>query len=291
MTKRTRRSWTASEKAKIVLELLREEKTLNEVAQFHEIHPKMLSQWKTQFLENSEPAFDQKRGLRNIKESLRESQKREDELHRQIGKLTAEVNWAKKNLSKLDLPAKRSLIRKNEEAVSVRNQCELMDLSRSSFYYEPEPPFDAEALEVMHRIDGIYTECPFYGHRSMRDELVGLGYEIGKDRVLKYMQIMGLAAIYPQKKTTVPNREHQVYPYLLGDIDITRPNQVWASDITYVRLVGGFCYLVVVMDWYSRCVLSWRVSNSLHDEFCVSALEEAIRKYGVPEIFNTDQGS
>ena len=167
----------------------------------------------------------------------------------------------------------------------------MMDVNRSSFYYEPKPPFDAEDLEVMHRIDEIYTECPFYGHRSMRDELVGLGYQIGKDRVLKYMQIMGLAAIYPEKKTTVPNKEHQVYPYLLRGMEINRPNQVWASDITYIRLVGGFCYLVVIMDWYSRCVLSWRVSNSLHDEFCVSALEEAIRKYGAPEIFNTDQGS
>ena len=143
----------------------------------------------------------------------------------------------------------------------------------------------------MHRIDEIYTELPFYGHRTMRDELVGEGHHIGKDRVLKYMQIMGLAAIYPKKKTTVRNKKHKVYPYLLKDIEITRPNQVWCSDITYIRLVGGVCYLVVIMDWYSRCVLSWRVSNSLHEEFCVSALEEPLRKYGNPEIFNTDQGS
>lgn len=175
--------------------------------------------------------------------------------------------------------------------LSLRQQCELTDLSRSSFYYEPKPPFDALALEIMNRIDELLTQNPTDGYRTLRDELVGEGYEIGKDRVLKYMQIMGLSAIYPQKKTTVPNKQHKVYPYLLKGLEIDRPNQVWASDITYVRLVGGFCYLVVVMDWYSRCVLSWRVSNSLHDEFCVSALTEAIRKYGRPEIFNTDQGS
>ncbi len=143
----------------------------------------------------------------------------------------------------------------------------------------------------MNRIDEIYTECPFYGHRRIRDELVGEGYKIGKDRTLKYMQIMGLMAIYPKKKTTLRNEKHKVYPYLLKDIDINDANQVWASDITYVRIVGGFCYLVVIMDWFSRCILSWRVSNSMHEEFCVSALEEALRKYGKPEIFNTDQGS
>lgn len=173
----------------------------------------------------------------------------------------------------------------------MRGQCELLELNRSSYYYEAQPPFDSKALAIMNRIDEVYTECPFYGHRSIRDELVGEGYQIGKDRVLKYMQIMGLAAIYPKKKTTVSNKQHKVYPYLLNKIDIDRPNKVWASDITYIRLVGGFCYLVVVMDWYSRCVLSWRISNSLHEDFCVSALEEALRKHGNPEIFNTDQGS
>lgn len=175
--------------------------------------------------------------------------------------------------------------------MSTRRQCELADLNRQTYYYEPKAPLNAKALEIMNRIDEMITECPTDGYRSLSDELKGEGYQIGKDRVLKYMQIMGLRAIYPQKKTTLRNKEHKVYPYLLKEIEITKANQVWASDITYIRLVGGFCYLVVIMDWYSRCVLSWRVSNSLHDEFCVSALKEALRKYGKPEIFNTDQGS
>lgn len=166
-----------------------------------------------------------------------------------------------------------------------------MDLSRSSFYYEAKPAFDPIDLKILHRMDAIYTEHPFYGYRSIRDELVGEGFSIGNDRVLKYMKILGLEAIYPKKKTTIADRTHKVYPYLLKGLDINRSNQVWASDITYIRLVGGFCYLVVIMDWHSRCVLSWRVSNSLHVEFCVSALQEALRKYGKPEIFNTDQGS
>jgi putative transposase len=183
------------------------------------------------------------------------------------------------------------LIKKDDEEIPTQRQCELVDLSRSSFYYEPVPQFDAVGLQILHRMDEIYTESPFYGHRPIRDELVSEGFLIGKDRVLKYMKILGLEAIYPKKKTTISDKTHRIYPYLLRGVEIDRPNQVWAADITYIRLVGGFCYLVVIMDWYSRCVLSWRVSNSLHVDFCVSALEEALRKYGSPEIFNTDQGS
>jgi putative transposase len=175
--------------------------------------------------------------------------------------------------------------------IPVQRQCEIVDLSRSSFYYEAKPPLDSVDLKILHRMDAIYTAHPFYGYRSIRDELVGEGFPIGNDQVLKYMKILGLEAIYPKKKTTIADKTHKVYPYLLKGVAIKRSNQVWASDITYIRLAGGFCYLVVIMDWHSRCVLSWRVSNSLHVEFCVSALQEALRKYGKPEIFNTDQGS
>lgn len=189
------------------------------------------------------------------------------------------------------MSAKRSLIIRNELGISIDRQCELADLSRSSFYYEAEPPFGRADLQILHRMDAIYTERPFYGYRRIYDELIAEAYSIGKDRVLKYMKILGLEALYPKKKTTLRDKQHKVYPYLLKGVDINRPNQVWASDVTYIRLVGGFCYFVVIMDWYSRCVLSWRVSNSLHVEFCVSALKEALRKYGRPEIFNTDQGS
>ena len=183
------------------------------------------------------------------------------------------------------------MITRNELALTVDRQCDLVALSRSSFYYEAKPPLDGTDLQILHRMDEIYTKWPFYGYRRICDELVAEDYCIGKDRVLKYMKILGLEAIYPKKKTTIRDQSHKIYPYLLRGLDINRPNQVWASDITYIRLVGGFCYLVVILDWYSRCVLSWRVSNSLHVEFCVSALEEALRKYGNPEIFNTDQGS
>lgn len=183
------------------------------------------------------------------------------------------------------------MIIRNESSIPIDRRCDLVDLGRSSFYYEARPPFDLVDLKILHRMDAIYTEHPYYGYRSIRDELVGEGFSIGNDRVLKYMKILGLEAIYPKKKTTIADRTHKVYPYLLQGLDINRSNQVWASDITYIRLVGGFCYLVVIMDWHSRCVLSWRVSNSLHVEFCVSALQEALRKYGKPEIFNTDQGS
>ena len=183
------------------------------------------------------------------------------------------------------------MIKSNESEISIRRQCDLMDINRSTLYYEPQAPYDEASLAIMHRIDEIYTKYPFYGHRRIRDELISEGYSIGKDRVSKYMHIMGLEGIYPKKKTSLRDKQHKVYPYLLKGLDIKRPNQVWASDITYIRLMRGFCYLVVVMDWYSRCILSWRISNSLHEESCVSALEEALRKYAKSEIFNTDQGS
>jgi putative transposase len=174
--------------------------------------------------------------------------------------------------------------------LSVARQCELVGLARSSFYYQPVAP-DPFTLDVMHAIDRIYTDHPFYGVRriwkSLRDDH---GYEVNHKRVHRLMQQMGLQAIYPRKSLSQPNKEHRVYPYLLGGLTIDRPNQAWCSDITYVRLRGGFVYLVAVMDWFSRYVLSWRISNTLDAAFCLAALEESLAK-ARPEIFNTDQGA
>ena len=143
----------------------------------------------------------------------------------------------------------------------------------------------------MKLIDEEYTRHPFYGTRKMRDYLRRQGYKINRKRVQRLMRLMGLSSIAPKKRTTVINKAHRIYPYLLGGLDINRSNQVWCSDITYIRLKGGFAYLTVVMDWYSRYVLSWEISISMDESFCVSALERALRMYGSPEIFNTDQGS
>jgi len=177
-----------------------------------------------------------------------------------------------------------------DSKISVLSQCKLLSVSRSSVYYKPKSRTQRD-LDIMRIIDEQYLETPFYGSRSMRNHIRRLGWTINRKPIQRLMRLMGLQAIYPKPRTTKPHPQNKVYPYLLRGLKINRPDQVWAADITYVPMSRGFMYLVAIMDWYSRKVLSWRVSNSMDTDFCVEALEEAIGKYGCPEIFNTDQGS
>lgn len=174
--------------------------------------------------------------------------------------------------------------------LSLTRQAELLDLSRASLYYKPVPVSDAD-LRLMRRIDELHLELPFAGSRMLRDLLNAEKVEVGRTHVATLMRKMGIAAIYRRANTSRRHPAHPVFPYLLRRLTIDRPNQVWAADVTYIPMERGFVYLVAVIDWFSRKVLSWRVSNSLTADFCVDALEEAIARYGTPEIFNTDQGS
>jgi len=187
---------------------------------------------------------------------------------------------------------KRACIDPGHGALSVSRQCELIGLSRSS-YYRPEVAQreSKENLELMRIIDAEYTLHPFYGSRKMRDVLRRRGYLVNRKRVQRLMRKMGIESIAPKPGTSKPHPEHKVYPYLLRNISVLCPDHVWSSDITYVPLSGGFVYLVAVIDWFSRYVLSWEVSIGMEKEFCISALESAMRQYGRPDIFNTDQGS
>jgi putative transposase len=173
--------------------------------------------------------------------------------------------------------------------LSVRRQCALLGLPRSSFYYTPLPESE-EDLRWMRLIDQEYLRRPFYGSRRMTEYLRGLGYEVNRKHVQRLMRLMGIEAIYP-KKTTIPAVGHKIYPYLLRGVKIERAGQVWSTDLTYVPMRRGFMYLVAIMDWHSRYVLSWRVSNTMETAFCLAALEEALGRYPAPEIFNSDQGS
>jgi putative transposase len=164
-----------------------------------------------------------------------------------------------------------------------------LDLPRSTYYYEPAQE-TSENLALMRRIDEVYLESPFYGSRRIALELSTPSEPVNRKRVQRLMRTMGIEAIYPRKKTTIPHVGHRVYPYLLRGLTIDRANQVWCSDITYIPMRGGFMYLVAIMDWYSRYVLSWKTSNTLDSEFCVEALDEALRQ-SKPDIFNTDQGA
>ena len=173
---------------------------------------------------------------------------------------------------------------------SISRQCQLLGMSRSSFYYVPRP-MDSEDLELMRLIDEQYLKTPFFGSRSMARHFRRQGRKVNRKRIQRLMRLMGIEAIYPKPHTSRPHPEHQIYPYLLRDLTIDHADQVWAADITYVPMARGFMYLVAVMDWHSRKILSWRLSNTLESDFCIQALQEAINRYGKPEIFNTDQGS
>ena len=184
---------------------------------------------------------------------------------------------------------RRALVQPDHKELSVRRQCELLHLARSGLYYEPVG-VSARELELMRRIDKLYMKYPFYGSRRMTDVLC-LEDVVNRKCVQRLMRIMGLEGIAPGPHTSKPHPEHPVFPYLLRGVEVTRPNHVWAADITYIPLAVGWAYLVAIMDWASRAVLAWRLSNSLTTDFCVEALEEALRHYGPPEIFNTDQGA
>ena len=171
----------------------------------------------------------------------------------------------------------------------MSQQCALVGLSRSSYYYEPAAE-SAENLALMVRIDREYTDHPFHGSRGMTSWLRREGYEVNRKRVQRLMRLMGLEAVYPKPRLSVRSAGHKVYPYLLRNVAIERPDQVWSTDITYIPMPQGFMYLTAVMDWYSRYVLSWRLSNTLEVEFCLEALGEALSQ-GCPEVFNTDQGA
>jgi putative transposase len=168
--------------------------------------------------------------------------------------------------------------------LSIQQQCELLDVPRSTYYYHPQPE-TAENLRLLRRLDELYLECPFFGSRRMAVML-----EVNRKRIQRLMRILGIEALYPKPNLSRPAPGHQIYPYLLRGVSIERPNQVWSTDITYIPMRGGFLYLVAVMDWFSRFVLSWDLSNTMETGFCLAALEAAFR-FGQPEIWNSDQGS
>jgi putative transposase len=184
---------------------------------------------------------------------------------------------------------RRELVEPGHPDLSVRRQCELLGVNRSGLYYQALGE-SAENLKLMRLIDEEYTRRPFYGSRRMMWWLHGQGYGVGRHRVRRLMELMGLEAVYPKPKLSQPGEGHKIYPYLLNGVSITRVNQVWSTDITYIRMAEGFVYLVAVMDWFSRFVLSWALSLTMEVDFCLDALARALRR-GRPEIFNSDQGS
>ncbi|WP_299296486.1 IS3 family transposase [uncultured Tateyamaria sp.] len=279
-----RRKFTDQFKAKVALEALRGDRTIQEIAAKHQVHPNQVSTWKRQAVEGMADVFSHG----GKPEGPTEAEVKE--LHAKIGRLAVENGFFVGRAQKVSPAKKRAMIKRDHPELSISQQCKLVRLSRSAFYYTPVG-IGADTLAMMMKIDRVFTKYPFFGSRQITAYLRREGTVVGRHRVRRLMAKMGLEAIYKRPRTSQPHPQHPVFPYLLRKMQIDRPNQVWCADITFVPVKNGFLYLVAIMDWATRKVLSWRLSNTMHADFCVEALNEAIAKHGPPEIMNTDQGS
>lgn len=296
---RKRKTYTADFKAKLVLEVLQEEKTLNEIASNYEVLPKSLQNWKKQFLENMSLAFDKSAVVKEYKDKIDILEKEKDATSKILGEMVVERDFLQGKLkSSVSSKSRKKLLETGLE-ISINRQLKLLSVSKSSTYYKPVIPFSNDAdKELLDAIDKIYTKYPYYGHRRVHKLLNRLGFVIGRKRVKRAMALMGITALYPKPKTTIANKEHLKYPYLLkqfrndnNQVVIEKSNQVWSTDITYIKLDKGFVYLAAVIDWYTKKILSWKLSNTMDVSLTTGVLKEALSLYPKPEIFNTDQGS
>lgn len=302
MKKNKVKIFSSEEKTKIVLELIKEDSTLGQLASKYEISSKTIQNWKKQFLTNAALAFEPAKVLSEYQEQINNLKEQNDELAKALGKTTVERDWAMGKLKSLDLSNKKSLVESKLNQLPKARQCELLDISRSTIYYKAKD-ISVDKLTILNRIDEIYTDNPEFGYRYIYQQLLEDGFSVGKDRVLKYMRIMGIEAIHPHKKksTSVKDSEHKIYSYLLDKywtksgitktVHVSQVNEVWSGDITYVRTSGGFMYMAAIIDWHSRAILSYKLSNSMDATLVTDVLKEALRKYGAPRVFNSDQGS
>ena len=283
--KNKRRNHSAAFKAKVALAAIKGEKTIAELASEYEVHPNQITQWKKKLLDSTQEVFSHSR--------QRDRQKQDElteHLYQQIGQLKVELDWLKKNLD-LTIEQKRKAVEADHKKIPIYRQCELLTLNRGSLYYQRSGETSYNE-QLMRLLDEQYIETPFYGINKMTEWLRRQGHYVNHKRIRRLMRQMSLEAVYPRRKRglSIPDKQHKIYPYLLKGVRIIRPDQVWSTDITYIRMYRGWLYLTAVMDWFSRYVLSWEVSVTLEPEFCVSALQEAL-SFGSPKIFNTDQGS
>ena len=294
-----RKVYSAEFKAKLVLEVLEGIDTVNQIASKYEVQPLNLRNWKKQFLENMSLAFDKSTVVKEYKEEIEVLRKDKDELAKKVGNLTIEKDFLEGKLVSLASSKERKTLLDTKLKISLNKQCELLKINKSSLYYQPIKPFHTKReIGLLDAINNIYSDFPSYGYRRITKQLQRDGYSIGKKLVKKVMRYMGIKALYPKPKTTIGNKEHYKYPYLLkefrntkGQVIISSVNQVWSTDITYIKLETGFVYLAAVIDWHSKKILSWKVSNTMDNSLVTSVLKEALSLYPKPEIFNTDQGS
>ncbi|HDG9824956.1 TPA: IS3-like element ISKpn11 family transposase [Acinetobacter nosocomialis] len=284
MTRRPRRNHSPAFKAKVALAAIRGEQTLVELSQQFDVHANQIKQWKDQLLDGATGVFGDEAKAEPAGPTVDVKT-----LHAKIGELTLENDFLGRSARQSGIAGRKEMIDRTHK-LSVARQARLLGFSRGSVYYSPRQVSDGD-LDLMRRIDELHLDYPFAESRMLQGLLRGEGTEVGRLHVATLMKKMGIEAIYRRPNTSKPAPGHKIYPYLLRKLAVTRPNQVWAMDITYVPMARGFVYLCAVVDWFSRRVLSWRLSITMEADFCIEAVEDALARYGKPEIFNTDQGS
>ncbi len=289
---RKRTVYSAEFKTRLVLEVLKEEKTLNEIASANNINPKNLKNWKKIFLENAEVAMEPAKAVKEYKEENAKLQAKLDEYAKTVGRLTVEKEWAVGKLKSLDSSYKKELIdRGDDKIISVSAQCNLIGYSRSNLFYVPVVNPTKKAIK--EHIVKVFEEIPSYGYMKVYHQLLEDGFGVSPNTVLAYRKELGLQAVLAVRppNTSWADKQHPKYSYKLKGLEITRANQVWSTDITYIKIKGGMVYMAAIIDWYSKTVLSWKISNTMDTDLVMGVLNEALALYGKPEIFNTDQGS
>ena len=294
---RKRTHYSAEFKVKIVLEVLKGEKTLNQIATENNILPKNIINWKKQFLANAEIAMEPSKAVKEYKEQIKELEKKVDKYAKTVGKLTVERDWAVGKLKSLDLSTKREMAQvqtvKEDRLIAPSKKHTLLGISRSYNYYERKVNPKKEAIK--QRIKEIAEDefmC-IYGEEKVYRQLLQEGYNVSLNTVSRYRKELGIKAILAVKpiSTTIVDEAHPKYPYKLKNVEINKPNKVWSTDITYIKINGGTVYLAAIIDWYSKAVLSWKISNVMDTDFVMDVLNDALKNHPKPEIFNTDQGS
>ena len=294
-----RKIYSADFKAKVVLEVLEAEQTINEIASKYELLPANVKNWKKMFLENMSLAFDKSTVVKEYKAELETVKKEKDMIAKKLGETIVEKEFLEGKLESLVSSKSRKTFVDSKHELSINKQCKLLHIAKSTLYYEPVKKFSSDAdIKFLNLLNEIHSEFPYYGTRRLVTALENEGINVGRKLLKTAMEYIGIKALYPKHKTTQAYKEHYKYKYLLKEfkndknqVVIDTPNKVWSTDITYIKLEKGFVYLAAIIDWHSKKILSWKLSNSMDVKLTTDILKEALMLYPKPEIFNTDQGS
>jgi putative transposase len=289
---RKRTTYSAEFKTRLVLEVIKEESTLVEIASKNNITPKNLQNWKKIFLDNAVVAMEPAKAVQEYKTIITDLETKVGAYAKKVGELTLENEWAVGKLKSLDSSYKKELVDKSDnKIISVVKQCKLLNYNRSNLFYIPM--VNPVKQSIKDEIVSIFEDIPCYGYLKVHQELLERGHLVCVNTVQEYRKQLSLKAVLAVRppNTSWANKQHPKHSYKIRGLDIIRANQVWSTDITYIKIKGGMVYMAAIIDWYSKAILSWRISNTMDTDLVMGVLNEALSKYGKPEIFNTDQGS